>query len=55
MDTLFRYLKQPSTWQGIIGILTGFGIALSPEQGAAIVAAGVALIGVISVFIDTDK
>lgn len=55
METLFKYLKQHSTWQGLIGVATGFGVVLSPEQAEAIIAAGVALIGVISVFVDTDK
>jgi len=55
MDTIFKYLKQPSTWKGIVGVVTGFGITLSPEQTAAIVAAGVALIGLIDVFVDEEK
>jgi hypothetical protein len=55
METIFKYLKQPSTWKGIIGIITGFGVALTPDQVAAIVAAGVAVIGLIDVFMDEDK
>jgi len=55
MQTLIKYLKQPSTWQGLIGIITGFGVALNPEQVAAIVAFGVAGVGLIDVLWDTDK
>jgi hypothetical protein len=38
-----------STWQGIIAIVTGFGVALSPELGEAIAILGVAVFGVVSV------
>jgi len=55
METIFKYLKQPSTWKGIVSVATGFGVALSPDQIAAIVAAGVAIVGVIDVFVDEDK
>ena len=50
MRTLLSYLQQPSTWRGIIALATAFGVVLSPEQTAAIVTAGVSLIGVIEVF-----
>jgi len=55
MDTLFRYLKQPSTWKGLISIATAFGVALNPDQIAAIVTLGVGVVGVIQVFTDEDK
>jgi len=55
METILKYLKQPSTWQGLIGIVTGFGVAVSPELSQAIIAAGVALIGLISVIKDENK
>ena len=45
LKTLLKYLKQPSTWRGIIAVLTAFGVALTPEQSTAIVTTGVALIG----------
>ncbi len=47
---LIGRLKEPSTWRGIIAVVTAFGIALNPEQVAAIVTAGVSLIGMIEVF-----
>jgi hypothetical protein len=49
-ETVISYLKQPSTWRGIVAILTAAGIALEPAQVEAITVAGVALIGVIEVF-----
>ena len=54
MQTLIKYMKQPSTWQGFVGIATAFGVALTPEQSAAIIAAGIGLVGLIDVFWDTD-
>lgn len=55
MQTIIRYLKQPSTWKGLVSIATGFGVALSPEQIAAIVAVGVSVVGAIDTFWDEDK
>lgn len=50
MPKLLEYLRQPSTWRGLIGIAAAFGVALSPEQSAAIVTVAVALVGVVEVF-----
>lgn len=47
--TILEYLSQQSTWKGIIGIVTAAGVAISPELSAAIVAAGMAAIGLINV------
>lgn len=43
-------LREPSTWRGIIAMFTAAGISLDPDQVAGIVAAGVALMGVIGAF-----
>lgn len=43
-------LKEASTWRGIIGLLTAAGISISPEMLDKIVAAGLALMGVIGAF-----
>lgn len=45
-----RRLKEPSTWAGVITLLTVFGITLSPEQAEALASAGAALVGVLLVF-----
>jgi hypothetical protein len=42
--------KEASTWRGIVALLTAVGISLSPEQGEAIIALGLAVIGAIGVF-----
>lgn len=42
-------LAENSTWRGIILLLTAAGVAISPEQAAAITSAGLALVGLINV------
>ena len=39
--------KEPSTWRGLVLILTAFGTALSPDQKEAIVAGGLGLAGLL--------
>ena len=52
MKTFLLYilarLKERSSWMGIISATAAFGILISPEQQEAIVAAGVAIAGVIT-------
>jgi hypothetical protein len=43
-------LGEPSTWRGIAALITAAGIALSPEQVAAVTAAGLAVVGIIGAF-----
>lgn len=50
MKTILEYLKQESTWRGLIAISTAFGLVIEPTQVAAIVAAGLAAIGLINTF-----
>jgi hypothetical protein len=50
MNTLLSYLKTESTWRGLIAIATALGVTLSPEQSNAIIAAGLAAIGLINTF-----
>ncbi|MDY0282327.1 MAG: hypothetical protein RBR35_17410 [Salinivirgaceae bacterium] len=47
---LYSRLKEPSTWRGIVAIITAAGVTLSPEQSAAIVSAGLAGIGIVGAF-----
>jgi hypothetical protein len=42
-------LSEPSTWRGIVLALTALGIVLSPDQADAIVAAGLAVAGLVAV------
>ena len=47
---LLGYLKQESTWRGIIQISTALGVAIKPDQAAALIAIGTALVGLINAF-----
>ena len=43
-------LGENSTWRGIVGLLTAAGVALKPDQADKIIAAGIAIVGVINIF-----
>jgi hypothetical protein len=49
-DWIVDRLKERSTWLGIIGLITATGMALTPDQTAAITAGGVAIAGLIATF-----
>lgn len=51
MNWLLNQLKEASTWRGLVWLLTVFGIALNPEQTAAITALGMAVAGALGVFL----
>ena len=47
MEYLRDRLQEPSTWRGLIWVLSAFGVAvLTPEQAQAVTALGMALAGV---------
>lgn len=48
-------LKEASTWRGIIGLITAAGVSISPEQIDKIVAAGLAIMGVIGMLFKDGK
>lgn len=54
-DFILNRGKEASTWRGIVALLTAAGVALSPEQGEAVVALGLAVIGAIGVFTADKK
>jgi hypothetical protein len=41
--------KEPSTWRGLILVLTAIGVPIAPAMADAIVAAGLAVAGLIGV------
>lgn len=43
-------LNETSTWRGIVGVLTGLGVKVRPDLAESIIAAGIALIGVVNIF-----
>ena len=57
VDTSYfmQRLSEPSTWRGILAVLTACGIAFSPEQAAAITAGGLAMIGLVGSFTPDKK
>lgn len=46
--------KEPSTWRGLILVLTALGVPVAPEMANAIVSVGLALAGLIGV-VTPDK
>jgi hypothetical protein len=50
MNWLIARLHESSTWRGIILLLTVFGMNLEPDQQEAIIAAGLAIVGLLGVF-----
>lgn len=48
---LIDRLDERSTWVGFVGILSAIGIALTPEQVELIVAAGLAVWGLVEAFL----
>ena len=55
MNILFKYLKQPTTWAGLISIATALGLSISPELAAEITSSGIGLVGIIAIFVNEDK
>ena len=51
---LIEQLKQPSTWRGLVLLSSAFGFAVRPDVGEAIIAAGLALSGLIGVLAGPD-
>jgi len=50
MQYLYNRFKEPSTWRGVVALLTAAGVTFSPDQAALIVSAGIGLIGAIGAF-----
>lgn len=55
MKTAFKFIlaraAEPSSWRGAIFLLSSVGIVLRPEVSAAIIAAGMAVSGLIGVLV----
>lgn len=54
MNWLVRRLREPSTWRGLVWLATVAGLSLRPDQAEAIVAAGMALAGLLGVFLSDE-
>lgn len=56
LNFVLNRARERSTWLGIVSLLTAVGLALTEGQQEAIIAAGVAVAGLITVMtIDKDK
>jgi len=49
MSYLFDRLSENSTWRGLVMLATALGVQLDPSQANAIIALGLALVGLINV------
>lgn len=47
---LINALQSPEFWKAFVGLASAFGIELDPAQENSIVAAGLALMGIINAF-----
>jgi hypothetical protein len=50
MNYILDRLKEPSTWRGILAMITAVGVKLHPELQEAIISVGLALIGMVNIF-----
>jgi len=48
-DYLLERAKEPSSWRGLMLLLTAIGIPVAPELAEAIIAVGLALAGLVGV------
>lgn len=46
---LFDRIREPSTWRGIILLLTAIGVPVAPQLAEAIVTAGLGMAGLVGV------
>lgn len=48
-------LKEPSTWRGIILVVTACGVPVAPALGEQIIAVGIAIAGLVGIFAADPK
>ena len=48
-DYLLERAKEPSTWRGLVYLLTALGVPLAPAMAESIITAGLAMAGLIGV------
>lgn len=53
-DYLIERAREPSTWRGLVLLLTAVGVPIAPELGEVIVSAGLGVAGLIGV-LTADK
>jgi hypothetical protein len=53
-DYILQRAKEPSTWRGVILLLTAAGVQIQPQMIEAVVSVGMALAGLVGV-VTADK
>ena len=48
-DYLLERMREPSTWRGIIMLLTAIGVPVAPAMADAVISVGLAVAGLIGV------
>lgn len=49
VNYLLERAKEPSTWRGVVLLLTAIGVPIAPAMAEAIVSAGLAVAGLIGI------
>jgi hypothetical protein len=55
MTFILDRLREPSTWRGLALLAAACGVTITPERMDAIVSAGLAISGLIGVFVPDQK
>lgn len=55
LDYVMRRLKEPTTWRGLILVLTALGLRVSPEMAEGIISIGLGAAGAIGVIAPDPK
>ena len=55
MNWWLTRFREPSTWRGLVWLATVAGLSLRPDQAEAIATAGMALAGLLGVFLSDDR
>jgi hypothetical protein len=55
MQYIVARLLEPSTWRGIISLLTLAGLKIAPEQADAVLTAGVSVYSAVNIFRRENK
>lgn len=55
LNYILERLNEPSTWRGLILVVTALGIKLAPDQALGIITAGLAIVGLINTFRNEKK
>lgn len=52
VQRLVALFNTPSSWRGLVVVLTGVGVGLKPEHAEAITSGGLILAGVIAIWLE---